>query len=213
MSRFDQFAEFQLDVLKEVGNIGAGNAATALSNLLNRPIDMKVPNVQVIPFSEVSQLIGGSEQVVVAIFFRVVGDAPGNLFFILSRSSAKRLMKDVQLTHVDELAEADDGFEFSELELSALEEIGNILAGSFLSSLADFTSLRMAPTVPALSIDMADAILSFGFIQYSQMGDNALLINTSFIRNEQDQVSGQFFLIPDPDAFEKIFQALGVPLE
>ena len=99
--------------------------------------------------------------------------------------------------------------EYSELELSALNEIGNILAGSYLSSLADFTNLNMQPTVPALAIDMAGAILSYGLLQFGQMGDQALLIDTKFLEGE-NEVQGHFFLIPDPESFGKIFSALGV---
>ena len=98
------------------------------------------------------------------------------------------------------------------MEQSALCEIGNILAGSYLSSLADFTNLSMTPTVPALAMDMAGAILSYGLLQFGEMGDDALLINTTFLEG-QNEVEGQFFLIPDPQSFAQIFEALGVPLE
>ncbi|WP_438803687.1 chemotaxis protein CheC [Paenibacillus aceti] len=198
--------EFKMDVLKEVGNIGAGNAATALSRLLNKPIDMAVPKVQMLPFEAISEQVGGAEQVVLAIFLRVEGDAPGNLFFIQSPEAAKKLLHRLAGFEV----EGEDSF--SEMEWSALSEIGNILAGSYLSSLADFTSLQMTPTVPALALDMAGAILSYGLLQFGEMGDSALLIDTTFIEG-QHEVEGQFFLIPDPESFAKIFAALGVPLE
>lgn len=97
------------------------------------------------------------------------------------------------------------------MEWSALSEIGNILAGSYLSSLADFTSLSMIPTVPALAMDMAGAILGYGLLQFGEMGDSALVIDTTFIEGNHE-VEGQFFLIPDPDSFRKIFIALGVPM-
>ncbi|WP_375143122.1 chemotaxis protein CheC [Paenibacillus sp. D2_2] len=195
-----------MDVLKEVGNIGAGNAATALSRLLNKPIDMAVPKVQMLPFEAISDQVGGAEQVVLAVFLRVEGDAPGNLFFILSPEAAKKLL------HRLAGFEVSDGEDFSEMEWSALSEIGNILAGSYLSSLADFTMLQMTPTVPALALDMAGAILSYGLLQFGEMGDSALLIDTTFIEG-QHEVEGQFFLIPDPESFAKIFTALGVPLD
>lgn len=205
MNLFGDFEDFKLDVLKEVGNIGAGNAATALSRLLDKPIDMAVPKVQMLPFEAITERVGGAENIVLAIFFRVEGDVPGNLFFILSPDAAKKL--------VHRLAglEIEDGEGFSEMEWSALSEIGNILAGSYLSSLADFTNLLMTPTVPALSIDMAGAILSYGLLQFGEMGDSALLIDTTFIEG-QHEVEGQFFLIPDPESFDKIFAALGVPV-
>jgi chemotaxis protein CheC len=202
---FKHFKEFKMDVLREVGNIGAGNAATALSRLLNKPVDMAVPKVRLLPFEEISEMLGGAEQVVITIFLRVEGDAPGNLFFILSPEAAKNLLKEL----VGILPQTEDFL--NEMEQSALCEIGNILAGSYLSSLADFTRLVMSPTVPALAMDMAGAILSYGLLQFGQMGDDALLIDTTFLEGDHE-MQGQFFLIPDPDSFAKIFQSLGVPI-
>ena len=204
MSLWNEFRdEFKLDVLKEIGNIGAGHAATALSRILNQPVDMSVPTVSLVPFEEIADRVGGSEQVVIAVFLRVEGDAPGNMFFIIREDSARRLLRNLLSI------ESEEGV-YSDMELSALNEIGNILAGSYLSSLADFTKLTLTPTVPSLAIDMAGAILSYGLLQFGQMGDAALLIETKFLEG-RDTVEGQFFLIPDPESFGKIFRALGVP--
>jgi len=205
LANYNRFEAFEMDVLKEVGNIGAGNAATAMSTLLNKPIDMSVPSVQLLPFEEVAERVGGSEQVVIAVFLRVEGDVPGNMFFIMQEHYALQLMK--QLLPNEHL---DDGT-YSELELSTLCEIGNILAGSYLSSLADFTQLQLQPSVPSIAHDMAGAILSYGLMQYGEMGDSALLIETSFLEDCKS-LEGHFFLIPDPNSFEIIFRALGVRL-
>ncbi|PYI50389.1 chemotaxis protein CheC [Paenibacillus flagellatus] len=205
-SNFHNFADFQLDVLKEVGNIGAGNAATALSKLLDRPVDMQVPLVNMLPFEDIIEVLGGSEQIVVAIYLRVTGEAPGNMFFILTQPSAKQLLQNLAGIVVE------DEEHYSEMELSALSEIGNILAGSYLSSLADFTKLSMSPTVPSLTIDMLGAVVSYGLIQYGEMGDKALFIDTKFFEGNE-AVEGHFFLVPDPESFDKIFKSLGVPLE
>jgi chemotaxis protein CheC len=203
VSELKPFADFHMDVLKEVGNIGAGHAATALSRLLDKPVDMLVPTVRMVPFEEISDSVGGSEQVVIAIFLRVEGETPGNIFFILSQESAKKMLRNLVGIEV----ENEDSY--SEMELSALNEIGNILAGSYLTSLADFTNLYMVPTVPSLAIDMAGAILSYGLLQYGEMGDHALFIDTKFL-DGLDEIEGHFFLIPDPESFQKIFSALGV---
>lgn len=206
MNLFNSNADFKMDVLREVGNIGAGNAATALSLLLDKPVDMAVPTVSLLPFEEIAEKVGGSEAVVIAIFLRVEGDAPGNMFFIINREPARRILQGLLGF------EAAENDLYSELELSALSEIGNILAGSYLSSLADFTGLRMSPTVPSLSVDMAGAILSYGLLQFGTMGDDALLIDTTFLEGQQE-AEGHFFLIPDPESFDKLFRALGVPIE
>lgn len=206
MANFNRFEAFEMDVLKEVGNIGAGNAATALSTLLNKPVDMSVPNVRLLPFEEVADIVGGAEQIVIAVFLRVEGDAPGNMFFIMQEQYAHQLKK--QLLSGEHL---DDDTN-SELEMSTLCEIGNILAGSYLSSLADLTKLQLQPSVPVVAHDMAGAILSYGIMQYGEMGDSALLIETSFLE-DCNTLEGQFFLIPDPSSFEKIFHSLGVSSE
>ncbi|WP_199617998.1 chemotaxis protein CheC [Paenibacillus alkalitolerans] len=203
MSHIGRLGDYQLDVLKEVGNIGAGHAATALSSLLQKPVDMLIPRVNFVPFDEIADRVGGSEAVVVAVFLRVEGDAPGNMFFIVTAESARRL-----LSRVSPNGSSGDSM-FSEMEISALSEIGNILAGSYLSSLGDFTRLRMSPSVPSLAVDMAGAILAYGLLQYGQMGDHALLIETAFLE-DGDQVDGNFFLIPDPESYAIIFRALGV---
>ncbi|GFN31872.1 chemotaxis protein CheC [Paenibacillus xylaniclasticus] len=197
---------FKLDVLKEIGNIGAGNAATALSRLLDKPVDMAVPQVSLLPFEQIADIVGGSEQIVIAVYLRVEGDAPGNMFFIIEEPSAKRIMHQLMSFEIRE----QEGY--SEMELSALCEIGNILGGSYLSSLADFTGLSLMPAVPAVAVDMAGAILSYGLLQFGEMGDSALLIETSFLEG-RDLLEGHFFFIPDPDSFNKIFRALGVTAE
>lgn len=189
MELFKHYKDFKMDVLKEVGNIGAGNAATALSQLLNKPIDMAVPKVQLLNFEEITDKVGGAEELVYAVFLRVEGEAPGNLFFILSPEAALNLLS--RIAGIEILSDQELG----EMELSALSEIGNILAGSYLSSLADFTSLSMYPTVPALAMDMAGAILSYGLLQFGQMGDDALLIDTTFLRGKT-KLKGNFSLFP-----------------
>lgn len=205
MSDIGNIEDFQLDVLKEIGNIGSGNATTALSQLLDKPVNMSVPSVRILSFAQVAEVFGGAEQVVIGIYLRVEGEAAGNMFFILTRHHAKKLLRNLVGLN------ANDEAEFSDMDISALSEIGNILVGSYLTSLCNFTNLKMIPTVPALSIDMAGAILSYGLLQFGKLGEQALLIDTMFLDGEHE-IEGHFFLIPDPDSIDSIFNALGVPL-
>ncbi|WP_088105111.1 chemotaxis protein CheC [Halalkalibacter urbisdiaboli] len=202
---------YHLDVLKEIGNIGAGNAATALSTLLNRTIDMSVPDVRLVSFQELPNQVGGADTEVAAIFLRIDGEAPGSMFYISSLHETEQLIR--QLTH-NESFQLDTP-PFDELGMSALQEVGNILAGSYLSSFSDFTKLNLQPTVPGLSIDMAGAILSYGLLPLSQVGDYAIVIDTHIneIGDSATQTSGHFFLLPDPDSFDIIFSALGVEMD
>ncbi|MFT9487515.1 MAG: chemotaxis protein CheC [Tepidibacillus sp.] len=206
MNKLNQLKDLQLDLLKEVGNIGAGHAATALSTMIEKTIEMNVPKVKILPFSEIEEFLGGEDQVMVGIFLRVEGDVPGNMFFMMTKESAKQLLK--YMLNSDDVKHE----EFTDLEYSALNELGNILTGSYLSSLADFTNLKMNPTVPSIAIDMVGAILSFGLIQISQYSDVAIVIDTTFL-DGNNLVEGHFFLIPDPESFQPLFSALGVPWE
>lgn len=209
MTFLKDFSSLHLDFLKEIGNIGAGNAATALSKLLNKKIEMKVPNVKIVSFDEMFELAGGAENVVASVYLRIEGDATGSMFFILPLSQA---------THFIQQMIGDTHFTFqeppyNEIALSALQELGNILSGSYLTALSDFTRLNLYPSVPALGIDMVGAIISFGLIEYSQVCDYAIVIDTAL--NEEDLlvpdcVRGHIFLLPNPDSFSKLFGALGV---
>ncbi|AIE59675.1 chemotaxis protein CheC [Bacillus methanolicus] len=205
----EKITSLHLDILKEIGNIGAGNAATALSTLLNKKIEMNVPNVRIVSFDEMMEMAGGAENVVAGVFLRIEGDAPGSMFFILSLKQAaafiKRMIGDLEFTF--------ENPPYNELALSALQELGNILSGSYLSSLSDFTNLCLYPSVPALSIDMVGAIISCGLIELSQVSDYAIVVETALNEDDllaSDGVKGHFFLLPDPDSFLTIFKSLGV---
>jgi len=196
--------EFGLIVLREVGNIGAGHAATALSQLLHSEIQMNVPRVAVVSFDEISDVVGGSEQLEIGFLLRVEGEIPSSIFYLLETESAKRLVSGLVGDFSSREAE-----EFSEMEVSALQEIGNILAGSYLSSLADFTKKELSPTPPAIAVDMAGAILSIGLIQLGPAADYALVVDTEFLQGERE-IKGHFFLLPDPGSVQILFASLGV---
>lgn len=211
MSFIERIKPYHLDVLKEVGNIGAGNAATALSRLLNKLIDMNVPSVRVVSFQEITELIGGADEIVAAVYLRIEGNVPGNMFFILTLQEAEELigkltgLQDINLTKQ----------KMSEMAVSALQELGNILAGSYLSALSDLTKLNLQPSVPALTIDMFGAVLNYGLIELSHVSDYAIVIDTRITEMENDakQSTGHFFLLPDPESFTKLFKALGVEID
>lgn len=197
-----------LDVLKEIGNIGAAHAATALSTLLNKKIDMKVPKVEMVSFDDMMDLAGGPESVVAGIYLRIEGDVTGSMFFVLPVEQANEFIR--------RLAQ-DKNFDFqaaevSEIGVSAMQELGNILSGSYLSALSDFTGLKIFPSVPALSIDMVGAIISFGLVEVSQVSDYVIVIDTAINEDAAsgESVKGHFFLLPDPGSFEAIFNTLGV---
>lgn len=189
----------QLDALREVGNIGVGNSATALSQLLNRKIDMTVPAVNLIPFDDVFAAIGGEDEVI-GVIVRVLGDIPGNILFIFEREVALNLIE--VLIGIKEDA-------FSEMGNSVLCEIGNIISSSYMNAIAKFTNLVITASVPAVTYDMLGAILSTTFIEAGQYDEMVLDIETNFLQ-DNSAISGHFYYIPMPGSLEKILNALGV---
>ena len=201
----EKVSETYFDVLKEIGNIGAGNAMTALSQMLQCKVDMKVPQVKLLEFSEVGALMGGEEQVMVGVLLGVEGDITGSMMFLVEKESAKHLINKVMM------GMAPEGDDFSEMELSAMKELGNIITGAYLNSLSTLTNLQIYPTPPALPVDRAGAILSVPAIQFGVLGDRILLIQSQFY--DEIEIDGYFILIPDLESYSKILSALGIPVE
>ena len=190
-----------VDVLKELGNIGAGNAMTALAQLLNCKVDMKVPQVRLLEFKDVGALIGGEEQIMAGIYLAVEGDSTGSIMFLLGKESARHLVN--KLMGMDIAGE-----EFGEMEMSALMEIGNIITGAYLNSLASITNLKIFPSVPSLCVDMAGAILSVPAIEFGTLGDKILLIQSQFM--DEIKLDGYFIMVPDIESYAKILSSLGM---
>ncbi|MFX0548847.1 chemotaxis protein CheC [Hathewaya histolytica] len=196
---YKDLTSIQLDALREVGNIGVGNSATALSQLLNKKIDMTVPNINVISFEEIYNKIG-SEEEVVGILVRVLGDTPGNILFIFSKSAAGNIIKDLTGVYENKL---------TDMGASVLCEIGNIISSSYMNAISKFTNLAIMPSVPAVTCDMLGAILSTTFIESGQYDEYVLDIETSFIQDET-ALSGHFYYVPMPGSLEKILNSLGI---
>ena len=201
---FRNLNEMQKDALREIGNIGAGNAATAFSQFLNRKIDMTVPSVEIMPISDVPEITGNIEEIVAGILLEVMGEAPASILFMIDKDSVEKLVGLVTDQDVD-FEELDD------IEISAVKEIGNIISGSYLNALNKMTNYNMIQSVPECAIDMAGAILSSSMIPLSKSSDYALLIKTQFIDGEE-KIEGYFFLIPETGSLKKILEAIGFDL-
>lgn len=198
----DTLNNFMLDILKELGNIGAGNAATALSSMISKKVDMNVPNVRVLEFNSVAEILGGEENLIVGIYFELMGDVVGNIMFAMDLDSA------LNLSNILYNREKEDR-NLDEMDISALSEVGNILASSYANSLSSLTGFKIFISIPSISIDMAGAILSVPAIQYGFVSDHALLIETIF-EEDNKLVAGNLFFLPDLNSFDKILTALGV---
>ncbi len=198
----EKVSQHYTDLLREIGNIGAGNAMTALSQMLQCKVDMKVPQVKLLEFAEVGELMGGEEQIMVGVYLGVEGDISGSMMFLVEQASAKHLINKVMM------GMASEGEGFTEMELSAMKEIGNIITGAYLNSLSTLTNLKIFPTPPELTVDMACAILSVPAIQFGIIGDNILFIQSQFY--DELEIDGYFILIPEVDSYSKILTSFGM---
>lgn len=194
--------ELQLDALKEVGNIGSGNAATALSQMLNKKIDMSVPQVDILPYDEMIRRIGTEEDTVVAVLLAAYGDAPGNLLFIMNYEKAQEFSR-VLLSGFEDVSE--------DLYISVFQEIGNILGNSYINAINKLTGLNLITSVPSVAVDMLTAVLSSSFMAAEQYGEKILAIDTNFIDDaDKLESGGNFFYIPRPNSLNKILTKLGL---
>lgn len=196
------------DVLKELGNIGAGNATTALAQMLDARVDMSVPKVSLLEFKDLGEVVGGEDQIMVAIYLRVEGDVEGSIMFMLSKPAAAHLANKLMGGMLGITADNAADHEFGEMECSAIMEVGNIITGSYLNALSGLTSMKMYPSVPHIGIDMAGALLSVPAIEFGVYGDHILMIQTKF--SDDIDLDGFFLLIPDMESYEKILASLGV---
>lgn len=200
-----QFSSIQLDALREVSNIGVGNAATALSNLLGTKIDISVPSINMVHLNSIINDSG--ERAVLGIVVRVLGEIPGNILILFEEDMAKEVISYL-------LGKTEEGL--SEMGASVLGEIGNILSASYMNAISQFTGLKVIPSVPAVSYDMMSAIIATTFMEAGQYDEYILDIETIFIR-DKDKVKGSgisigshFYYIPVPGSLEKILSSLGI---
>jgi chemotaxis protein CheC len=199
----NELTPLQLDAIREVGNIGAGHAATVLSQLLNQKVSMSVPEVNILPLAEACDVVGGPEKPMVGVYLRVFGGAPSKILYLLPEEKAL-FLAGLLINDQEKCRNL-----LGELEVSALKEIGNILTGAYVYAFSNFTGIDMLSSVPALAFDMVGAIMNTILADLGEMGDYALIIETQLTACDES-VDGHFFLVPDPDSLATILAALGV---
>lgn len=193
--------EKYVDVLQELGNIGAGNATTAIASMLSIRVNMNVPKVELLEVSKLGAAICPEDEIIVGIFLEIQMDIEGSMMFLMRLDSAQYLVNKLMMR------DASYQGDFDEMDLSALKEIGNIIAGSYLSALSTMTNLVISPSIPYLAVDMAASVLSVPAIEFGQYGDYALLIQTEF--GDEVMINGYFILMPEQQSYDKILKGLG----
>ncbi len=206
------YTEMEIDVLRELGNIGAGNAATSLSSLLNEKVDMAVPNVRITSFDDAVKAFGGAEHLAAGVLLSFEGlegneeskDIRGMLLFIVEIESAN----DIVSMLTGGMYEAGTP-EFEEMKLSALQEIGNIMGAAYINSIATLTGLALNISVPYLAIDMVGAILSIPIAEFGAISDNVLFIEEGFIGQDKN-INSSMSLFAGSETVDTIMKRLGI---
>lgn len=194
----------ELDVLQEIGNIGVGNAATALAGMLQARVDIGLPRVKFMTLDQVIGHMGGVETPVVCVVVNIGGQVNATVLYLFS-------VEDMCLL-VDLLTGQADGTttRIDEMGRSVTMEVGNILTGSFLGAIADLTGLRLLPSVPWLAHDMLGAVLPAALTEFGYAEDQVLMIRTTFSRESGGRIDGHFFMLPDVQSLDTLFDSLGI---
>ncbi|MCL2665115.1 MAG: chemotaxis protein CheC [Defluviitaleaceae bacterium] len=203
MKDINNLGDTHFDILKEIGSIGSGNAVTSLGKMLEKKVEMPVPSVKLLEFKDIAGFIGGPSNIIVGVLVSLTGDINGIMMFILDMKSANAMVDVV----MGGMVPKNDTF--GELEMSAVNEIGNILISAYVGSLSGLTKLRITPSIPYMSIDMANAILSVPAIEFGKVADRVLFIESGF-KVDKIEMSGYFILVPDMPSLSRILSALGV---
>ncbi|MBP1546444.1 MAG: chemotaxis protein CheC [Oscillospiraceae bacterium] len=210
LQNMEQLNAMHFDVLREIGNIGQGNAASSLSQMLSQAIDISVPSVKLLDFNESVEYLGGPENIVLGMLVGLKGDINGMMLYVLQKSFASSMLKSVFGKEISDLTELD------EMDLSFIQEIGNILAGSYVNAISSLTGLTIDISVPTISIDMAGAILAVPAVEFAQIGNSVLFIDDSFLFTnaeksaDNNEIKSNMILVPELSSLETLFSRLGI---
>lgn len=206
LEKYSDLDELSMDALRELGNIGTGNAMTALSQMTSQPIDIAIPAVKIVPYQDVPTLLGGVETVQMGIMLEIKGDLNGTFMFLLSEEFTKVMLEELLGYPIQDINDLDEMCE------SAICEIGNIMCCSYINALSSMLNLHVQVSVPASCCDMAGSILSVPMIQFANLGDELMFIENAFSYNSVSFISHILFL-PELESLNTLLKTLGLPYE
>ncbi|MDF3001275.1 MAG: cheC [Bacillota bacterium] len=205
LKNYDELNDVQIDVLREIGNIGAGNAATALSTILDERVEISLPRVRITDFDTAVNALGGAETMTVGVLVNFSGEANGMIMFLLNMEDAKAIMSILIRD------EGDDNGQLSELKLSAIKEIGNILGSSYINSISTLTGLTITISIPYIAIDMAGALMSVPIIEFGSVGDKVMFIEECFSA-EENNLTSNIIMFAEIETLKIIMERLGLEI-
>ncbi|MEA5010142.1 MAG: chemotaxis protein CheC [Angelakisella sp.] len=203
IQNYSELNDIQMDVLKEIGNIGSGNAATSLSTMLDKPVIIDVPKVKILEYQQVTEALGGPERMIVGLLLSLSGDISGMIMFLLEKDFAHMTLNSLLGENLHDFAD------INEMGYSAIKEVANIMAGSYVNAISIMTGLEVHISVPDMCIDMAGAILSVPAIHYANISDKMIFIEDKF-SSENYNATSHILLIPEVDSLDSIMINLGI---
>lgn len=207
LKNYEELNEVHIDVLREIGNIGAGNAATALASILDERVEMSLPVVRITDFDTAINALGGAEAMTVGVLVNFYGEANRMIMFLMKMEDAQKILS-ILLQGFDTEEESE---EMTELKLSAIKEIGNILGSSYINAIATLTGLQINLSVPYIAIDMAGAIMSVPIIEFGSVGDKIMFIEEVFSGREND-LRSNVIMFAQIETLKLIMERLGLNL-
>lgn len=198
-----ELKDFQLDGIKEISNIGGGHAATVLSQLINRKVMVTVPKVHLVSSEDIPRMVDSNDDIVTGVLLKFLGDLTGRTLLVFPRDQSMIL--------VDMIMGREEGTTtiLTDIEQSAIKEVANIVIGSYLTSLSDFLNMLILPSVPNLVIDVASAVLTSAYLDFSKDKDIVFAVETEFVfPDDQETLNGFLFLLPDPVSLKKLIDFL-----
>lgn len=198
--------QMMMDVLKEIGNIGTGNAATALATMLDAKVDIGLPQCEMVPFAEITRGFSSPDELVVGVLVQLSGDMDGFIMLVLTMDAAFELLS--LITGQEEPVNRED-YAAVFAALQPISEVGNILMGAYLSAISGMTNMLITPSVPALSVDMVMAMMNVPAVVYGEMGEQALHMETEF-HNDLSSITGRYYLLPTLESYDRLMKALGL---
>ena len=203
INKYEEMNEMELDIIKEIGSIGNGNAATALSSLLSAEVKMPLPKVEILEFNEALGHLGNPEDVVAAILVEMSGEIQGIMLFILSKEFSDEII--FRVTGQPEV----DFLNMQEIETSVLTEIGNIMISSYINALSSLTNVNVTLSVPQMAVNMLGGILSLPMAMLGLNSDRIMMITGKF-KIEGRELDSDMLLLPDVESLNVLMRKLGV---
>lgn len=203
IAKYEDLTPMHIDVLQEVGNIGSGNAAAALSNLISKNVEIDLPKVEIVDFQQAINQAGGAERVVVGVLSRMVGNIEGMILLFVDRNFINSVISSFSDNRIANL------LNLQETEISAMSEVGNIMGGAYVSAIGQLTGIEAALQAPVLQVDMIGALMSLPVVEFGEIGDKILYIDKK-LRIDGQEMNAKLLMIPTIGSLEKIMKKLGL---